>query len=66
MNNNNNIPCVKFSPCGIYLANVSIDKTLRIFSVRSGEQMHKIQLPDWGWAIQWVTKEHLNPHQQLV
>lgn len=60
MNNNNNIPCVKFSPCGNYLANVSIDETIRIFSVKSGEQMNRIQLPDWGWGIQWVTKEHLN------
>jgi WD40 repeat protein len=31
----NNIPSIKFSPCGKYLAGASIDKTIRVFDVQT-------------------------------
>lgn len=53
-----NIPCVKFSPCGEFLAACSIDKTVRIFTVPDGKILGKIDLKNWVWSINWVKKEY--------
>lgn len=51
-----NVPCVKFSPCGIFLAAVSIDETLRIFTVKNAEEIASLKLDDWGWSVNWILK----------
>lgn len=51
-----NIPCVKFSPYGEFLAAVSIEKALRIFKIKNLEIIIKFDLLEWGWSIEWGLK----------
>lgn len=62
---NHNIPCVKISPCGNFIAATSIDCSTRIFIYPSKEQIFEIQLDNWGWGINWVPKQLIYNSQQV-
>eukprot|EP01016_Furgasonia_blochmanni_P043001 TRINITY_DN5778_c0_g1_i11.p1 TRINITY_DN5778_c0_g1~~TRINITY_DN5778_c0_g1_i11.p1 ORF type:complete len:305 (-),score=22.36 TRINITY_DN5778_c0_g1_i11:12-926(-) len=52
-----NIPCIQVSPCGRFLASVSIDKGLRVWDINS----HKLlcifpRMRNWGWSIVWIPR----------
>lgn len=53
-----NIPCIAFSPCGTFIASVSIDCTVRVWDLleKSEEKMILKKKPgsEWGWAVRWV------------
>ena len=57
-----NVPCVSFSPCGLFIASTSIDKSVKVWTEYpkdSGDYiLVKVSYPskDWGWAVQWVDK----------
>ena len=54
-----NVQCVKFNPCGEFLAATSIESTLQIFVIPEGDLLKKLKLNGWGWDIHWVIKENL-------
>ncbi|KAJ3258726.1 hypothetical protein HK103_003320 [Boothiomyces macroporosus] len=50
-----NIPCINFSGDGKYLISCSIDKTMRIWNVSTGEQMNTISVnPEWNWKCSFI------------
>lgn len=52
-----NVPCVKFSPCGQYIAATTIGQRLCIFDLNDNKRrISNIRLPNWGWGIAWVDK----------
>ena len=60
-----NIPCIKFSPCGKFLAASSIDKSVKIFTIPAGELLGKIPLPEWGWSVNWIFKNSVLNFQEF-
>ncbi|KRX02395.1 WD40-repeat-containing domain [Pseudocohnilembus persalinus] len=49
-----NIPCVKFSPCGNFLAATTIGQYLKIFDLRNDNKLiTQVKLSAWGWGIEW-------------
>ncbi|KAL4509177.1 hypothetical protein ABPG72_018108 [Tetrahymena utriculariae] len=54
-----NVPCIKFSPCGTFLAAVSIDQTVRIYRVSDCEQIAQSEFKDWGWSVNWALKQNV-------
>ena len=55
-----NVPCVSFSPCGRFIASTSIDRSVKIWErIADGKwQVMRMGIPDndWGWAVQWVSR----------
>lgn len=55
-----NIPCVDISPCGGYIATISIDKTFRIWNIETQELIIEGDLPyQWGWGVKWIRKDSI-------
>jgi len=53
-----NIPCIDFSPCGRYIASISIDCTAKVWNVHSAKCVASRTLGiEWGWAIRWIPKK---------
>lgn len=51
-----NVPAVQFSPCGEFVASVSIDKSVRVFHVKTLKKVCQYPLLNWGWSLNWVVK----------
>ncbi|KAJ2717290.1 hypothetical protein H4R19_000042 [Coemansia spiralis] len=49
-----NIPCVAFTADGSHLASASIDQTVRIWSVASGECVFAFRYTQWCWCVLFV------------
>lgn len=52
----NNIPSIQFSPCGNYIASISIDKSLQIFDVKTKRRLVKSFVSDYMWTVNWIQK----------
>ena len=55
-----NIPCIKFSPCGNFIASISIDKSCRIHHVKTKKLIAKIEFGFWLWSIVWIRKKDIS------
>ncbi|KAI8921331.1 WD40-repeat-containing domain protein [Powellomyces hirtus] len=53
-----NVPSVDFSSCGTYLASCSIDCTVRIWNVQSGQVVSSRYFnSQWAWTVRFVAPE---------
>ncbi|KAJ3031024.1 UNVERIFIED_CONTAM: hypothetical protein HDU68_006862 [Siphonaria sp. JEL0065] len=55
---NNNIPGIEFSPCGQFLASVSIDCTCRVWDLETGECVAQVEngsTEEWNWSVNFVS-----------
>jgi len=55
---NHNIPCIDFSPCGNFIASVSIDCQIKIWEVETGTCIATKRLgTEWGWGCKWIQSD---------
>ncbi|XP_049851505.1 uncharacterized protein LOC126326120 [Schistocerca gregaria] len=59
-----NLPCIDVSPCGEYLLTVSIDRSVRIWHLRSGREVAKKSFVHWGWCCLWLRKEDVMTYEE--
>ncbi|KNC97936.1 uncharacterized protein SPPG_06924 [Spizellomyces punctatus DAOM BR117] len=50
-----NVPAIDFSSCGRYLLSCSIDCTLRIWNIKTGETLYSREVDgQWGWVARFI------------
>ncbi|KAJ3240725.1 hypothetical protein HDU81_002916 [Chytriomyces hyalinus] len=53
----NNIPNVRFSPCGRYIASCSIDSSVRVWNIKTSQAVaifKNNQASDWNWSVNFI------------
>jgi len=55
----NNIPCVDFSPCGRLVASVSLDSSVRVWSLDGHQIASFCPTSDWMWGVRWLSPESI-------
>lgn len=49
-----------FSPCGKYVASISIDSTAKVWECSSGKIIHSVKVWDeWGWSVRWIPRDSI-------
>ena len=56
--NEHNVPSVRLSPCGLFIASNSIDSYTKVFDVYKKKLLCKFNNPksEWGWNVMFIPK----------
>lgn len=58
---NHNIPAIKISPDGKYIASTSIDRQVIIWDAITGKILKEMPVAEeWGWCILWIEKSKMH------
>lgn len=65
-----NIPFISFSPCGEFIASISIDDTCRIHHVDTKKLVSYLKMDKWLWSVVWINKKHIrgydSPKEDII